>query len=290
MAKKTKFKFFNSKLTSSVSISMVLFLLGCTISVAMVARQLSDTVLEKIAITIYMGDHASQEEVSALNKYLNAQVYTKSAVFISKEQAIRDVCQEIGEDPEEFADYNPLPNTYVVHLQSQYANNDSIQMVALKLTELDCVEHVDYQKNMIQTIVRNVNKIAFALLCATLLLLFISYVLIHNTIELLVHSDRFMIHTMKLVGATGRFIRRPYLKQSFWIAIVAFLLVVLYIIVLNHFFSEDLPFSMIQLDDSKVYIPLFGSLLACSIIITSIATFFAVNKYLKQNLDDLYYI
>ena len=290
MAKKAKFKFFNSKLTSAVSISMVLFLLGCTISVAMVARQLSDTVLEKIAITIYMGDHASQEEINALNKYLNAQVYTKSAVFISKEQAIQDVCQEIGEDPEEFADYNPLPNTYVVHLQSQYANNDSIQMVAQKLTELDCVEHVDYQKNMIQTIVRNVNKIAFALLCATLLLLFISYVLIHNTIELLVHSDRFMIHTMKLVGATGRFIRRPYLKQSFWIAIVAFLFVVLYIIVLNHFFSEDLPFSMIQLDDSKVYIPLFGSLLACSIIITSIATFFAVNKYLKQNLDDLYYI
>ena len=290
MAKKAKFKFFNSKLTSAVSISMVLFLLGCTISVAMVARQLSDTVLEKIAITIYMGDHASQDEINALNKYLNAQVYTKSAVFISKEQAIQDVCQEIGEDPEEFADYNPLPNTYVVHLQSQYANNDSIQMVAQKLTELDCVEHVDYQKNMIQTIVRNVNKIAFALLCATLLLLLISYVLIHNTIELLVHSDRFMIHTMKLVGATGRFIRRPYLKQSFWIAIVAFLFVVLYIIVLNHFFSEDLPFSMIQLDDSKVYIPLFGSLLACSIIITSIATFFAVNKYLKQNLDDLYYI
>ncbi len=290
MAKKAKHKFFNSKLTSAISISMVLFLLGCTITVAMVARQLSDTVLEKIAITIYMGDKASQDEVQALSNFLNSQVYTKSAVFISKEQAINDVCKEIGEDPEEFADYNPLPNTFVVHLQAQYANNDSITIVAQRLTELDCVERVDYQKNMIQTIVRNVNKIAFALLCSTLILLLISYVLIHNTIELLVYSDRFMIHTMKLVGATGHFIRKPYLKQGLVIALVAFVLVVLYIVGINHFFSEDLPFNLIQLDSPSVYVPLFGSLLVCSIVITSIATIFAVNKYLKQGVDDLYYI
>ena len=290
MSKKTKYKFFNSKFTSAVSVSMVLFLLGCTLSVAMVAKNMSDSILEKIALTVYIKDNVAKEAIQSIGNYLNAQPYTKQAAFISKEQAIRDVCAEIGEDPEEFVNYNPLPNAYVINVNAQYANNDSITVLAQRLTAFDSVEKVDYQKNMIHTIVRNVNKIAFALLCATLLLLCISYVLIHNTIELLVHSDRFMIHTMKLVGATGRFIRKPYLKQGLLIAIVAFALVVVYILAMNYFFREDIPFSMLQMKEADVYVPLFGSLFLCSVLITTVATYFAVNKYLKKNSDDLYYM
>ena len=290
MSKKTKYKFFNSKFTSAVSVSMVLFLLGCTLSVAMVAKNMSDSILEKIALTVYIKDNVAKEAIQSIGNYLNAQPYTKQAAFISKEQAIRDVCAEIGEDPEEFVNYNPLPNAYVINVNAQYANNDSITVLAQRLTAFDSVEKVDYQKNMIHTIVRNVNKIAFALLCATLLLLCISYVLIHNTIELLVHSDRFMIHTMKLVGATGHFIRKPYLKQGLLIAIVAFALVVVYILAMNYFFREDIPFSMLQMKEADVYVPLFGSLFLCSVLITTVATYFAVNKYLKKNSDDLYYM
>lgn len=290
MAKKKKYKFFNSKLTSAVSVSMVLFLLGCILTIALVAQNLSNTVKEKVAITIYMKDKVPVEDVQSLTHFLNAQPYTKEASFISKEQAMKEVCEEIGEDPETFATYNPMPNTFVVYVKAQYANNDSIGAVANRLTDLDCVESVKYQQNMISSIERNVKKITFALFCATLLLLGVSYVLIHNTIELLVHSDRFLIHTMKLVGATGSFIRRPYLKQSLLIAFAAFLLVVIYIVSANFFFKEDLPFSLIQLEDPSVSIPIFGILLLCSILITSVATIFAVNKYLSQKLDDLYYI
>ena len=290
MGKKKKYKFFNSKLTSAVSVSMVLFLLGCILTVALVARSLSDTVLEKVALTIYMKDNVPMEDVQSLTNFLNAQSYTKEANFISKEQAMKEVCEEIGEDPENFSAYNPMPNTFVVYVKAQYANNDSISAVASRLTDLDCVQKVDYQRNMISTIERNVKKIAVALSCATLLLLVISYVLIHNTIQLLVHSDRFLIHTMKLVGATGSFIRRPYLKQSLVIALVAFLLVVVYILAANYFLKEDLPFSLIQMDDPSVAVPIFGVLLLCSIVITSVATIFAVNKYLSQKLDDLYYM
>ncbi len=290
MAQKKKYRFFNSKLTSAVSISMVLFLLGCTISVSMVARNMSKSILEKIALTVYMRESASPEQIQSFSNFVSSQPYTKEATFISKEQAINEVCVEMGEDPEEFADQNPLPNTFVVHVQAQYANNDSVIAISQRIGELDCVDRVGYQKNMIHTIVRNVNRIAFALFCATMLLLFISYVLIHNTIELLVHSDRFLIHTMKLVGATGWFIRKPYLKQGFVIALVAFGLASAYLLGLNHFFRNDFPFSIIEMEKPEVFVPLFGSMLVCSVLVTSIATVFAVGKYLKKKSDDLYYI
>jgi cell division transport system permease protein len=290
MAKKAIYKFFNSKLTSAISVSMVLFLLGCTLAFSNVAREMSASILEKVALTIYLNDPTTPESIESMSNFLKKQPYAKDVTFISKEQAINDLCDEIGEDPEEFSEDNPLPNSFVVHVNAMYANNDSILFVAKQIGQLSSVDRVDYQKNMIHTIVRNVNRIAFAFLCATLLLLFISYVLIHNTIELLVHSDRFMIHTMKLVGATGNFIRRPYLIQSVYIALIAFLLSVAYIVTLSKIFHEDFPFNILQLHEAKVYLPLFGTLLVCSLLITSVATFFAVNKYLRKKSDDLYYI
>ncbi len=289
MAKKTKYKFFNSKLTSAVSVSMVLFLLGCTIAITMVARNMSASIMEKVAITIYIKDGATNEQVQSLGRFLQSQSYTKDAAFISKEQAIAEVCNEIGEDPSEFSDYNPLPDTYVVHVQAQYATNDSITLISQRLRELNSVQRVDYQKNMINTMERNVNRIALALMCATLLLLLISYVLIHNTMSLLIHSDRFTIHTMKLVGATSIFILKPYLLQSLYIALTAFVMAVVYIVGLNHFY-EDFPFSILELHEARVFVPLFGMLLICSVVISCVATFFAVNKYLNKPTDDLYYI
>lgn len=290
MSGNIKYKFFNSKLTSVISVSMVLFLFGCTVAIAMVAKDMSDSILEKISLNVYMKDGASAEQTSALSNFLKSQSYTKSADFISKEQAIKEVCAEIGEDPDDFIDFNPLPNSFVVNVQKEYANNDSVVSIAKRINELDCVERVDYQKNMIQTIVRNVNRIAFAFFCAMMLLLFISYVLIQNTIVLLVHSDRFMIHTMKLVGATGWFICKPYLKQSFYIALFAFILAVAYISGLSHFFREDFPFNVLELNRPSVYIPLFSCLFVVSVALTSFATVMAVNKYLRKKSDDLYYM
>jgi len=289
MAKKRKYKFFNSKLTSAVSISMVLFLLGCTLSVAMIAPHFSNTILERIAINVFMEDNTSEADIQKMTAYLKAQPYTKTATFKSKEEAIISTCELIGEDPNEFVDYNPLPDMFEVYLQAQYANNDSILFVAQQLTNMEYVKKVDYQKTIIQSIGSKINRVTLLLLGATLLLLVISYVLIRNTIQLLVYSDRFMIHTMKLVGATGHFIRKPYMKQGLYIALVAFVLVVIYIYLLNHIFKEELPFDIFNMQDPSVWV-LFAVLLACSIVITSVATFFAVNKYLRQKADDLYYI
>lgn len=289
MAKKRKYKFFNSKLTSAVSISMVLFLLGCTLSIAMIAPRFSNTILEKIAINIFMEDGATEADIQKMDKFLQEQPFTKTVTFKSKEQAIISMCEEIGEDPEEFKDHNPLPNMFEVYLQAQYANNDSIMFVEQRLTNMDYVKKVDYQKSFIQSIGSKINRITLLLLGATLILLVISYVLIRNTIQLLIYSDRFMIHTMKLVGATKHFIRKPYMKQGLCIALVAFVLVLIYIFALNYFFRDVLPFDMVNMNDPSVWM-LFGVLLLCSIIITSVATFFAVNKYLRQKADDLYYL
>ena len=219
---------------------------------------------------MFMEDNTSEADIQKMTAYLKAQPYTKTATFKSKEEAIISTCELIGEDPNEFVDYNPLPDMFEVYLQAQYANNDSILFVAQQLTNMEYVKKVDYQKTIIQSIGSKINRVTLLLLGATLLLLVISYVLIRNTIQLLVYSDRFMIHTMKLVGATGHFIRKPYMKQGLYIALVAFVLVVIYIYMLNHIFKEELPFDIFNMQDPSVWV-LFAVLLACSIVITSVA-------------------
>ena len=290
MTKKNKYKFLNSKLTSAISISLVLFLLGCILIVGCVSRELTGSLLENVTLTIYLDNKANQTDIEELTYYLSNQKYAKKRQYISKEQAIQDLCAEIGEDPEEFKNDNPLPNTFVINMEAVYANNDSLTMIVKDLEKFDFIKRTEYPKTMVHTIVRNINRFALMLSAAMIVMLIISYGLIHNTIQLLVRADRFIIHTMKLVGATGGFIQKPYLLQGLLIAIIAFIFATLYFIIIGYFFKDDRLFQVLGLDNLGNYVMLLGSLLICSILITTTASFFAVNKYLRQDSNELYYI
>lgn len=290
MTKKNKYKFLNSKLTSAISISLVLFLLGCILIVGYVSRELTGSLLENVTLTIYLDNKANQTDIEELTYYLSNQKYAKKRQYISKEQAIQDLCAEIGEDPEEFKNDNPLPNTFVINMEAVYANNDSLTMIVKDLSKFDFIKRTEYPKTMVHTIVRNINRFALMLSVAMIVMLIISYGLIHNTIQLLVRADRFIIHTMKLVGATGGFIQKPYLLQGLLIAIIAFIFATLYFIIIGYFFKDDRLFQVLGLANLGNYVMLLGSLLICSILITTTASFFAVNKYLRQDSNKLYYI
>lgn len=291
MKKKAKYRFFNSKLTSAISISIVLFLLGCIIFVGFMSKTLTTYVLENVSLTVFLKENTAEESRLNLEKYLSSQSYTKKVKFIDKETAIVELCEELGEDPEEYKDINRILDMIEVKMNAVYANNDSIIPIAENIELFECVDHVDYQESMVDRIGNNIQKLASVLICTAAVLLLISYVLISNTIQLLIHSDRFLIHTMTLVGATKNFVRRPYILESLVIALVAFVLATIYLMALGYFLKDNLPPSLEGMtSDPMLYVVVLGSIFIFSIIITCVATHRAVSKYLKNQVDELYYV
>jgi cell division transport system permease protein len=189
----------------------------------------------------------------------------------------------------EFLGYNPLSASFEINLKSIYSNNDSIFFISKQIEAMEVVKNVDYQKNLIYEVNHNLRKIAFSLLIIAGLLLIISFILINNTMRLLIYSNRFLIHTMRLVGATRHFIRKPYIFQGIIIGIIASIFAIAYIIGLFYWFAPDLEM-FVDFSDVKLYTAIFGTIMFFGVAITGVSTFFAVNKYLRHNLDDLYYL
>ncbi len=287
--KVVKYKLFNSKLTSIISISMVLFMLGIIAMFILVGNQLSNYVKENITLSVIIKESAEEADIQEALKKIEKKHYVKQIRYITKEAALAELAKEMGEDPVAFLGYNPLSPSFEINLKPAYANNDSILFIAKSINAIEVVKQVDYQKNLIHEVDKNIKKITATLLAVAGLLLIISFILINNTMRLLIYSNRFLIHTMKLVGATRHFIRKPYIMQGVIIGFIASIFAIIYILGIFYWFAADLEM-FVDFNDEKLYITMFGTILTLGIIITVISTFFAVNKYLKHNLDDLYYL
>ena len=268
---------------------MVLFMLGIISMFILIGNELSNYVKENITFSVIIKESAEESEVSAAEETLRKEPYTKQIRYISKEEALKELAVEMGEDPMEFLGYNPLSASFEVNLKSVYSNNDSVIFIVRQIEAMEVVKNVDYQKNLIYEVNHNLRKIAFSLLIVAGLLLIISFILINNTMRLLIYSNRFLIHTMRLVGATRHFIRKPYIFQGIVIGIIASIFAISYILGLFYWFAPDLEM-FIDFSDVKLYTAIFGTIMFFGIAITGISTFFAVNKYLRHNLDDLYYL
>jgi len=284
-----KYKIFNSKLTTIVSISMVLFLIGIVVLGLKIGDTLSAYVRENYTISIEIKDDASDKEISTLDEILRGQSYSKKVVFISKEQAIKDLSQEMGEDPVAFLGYNPLSSSFVVNLKSEYTDNDKIESVVKSIKEYRIVENVDYQKQFISEVNHNIQKVSLLFLIVAAVLFFISFVLINNTLRLLIYSDRFLINTMKLVGATRSFIRRPYLKKGVVIGLIAALLAIGYFALFGYLMRDQLRL-FVDYSDYSTYYVVAGAIIVSGIVISWLSTYFAVNKFLSREEKELYYI
>ncbi|MBO7442763.1 MAG: permease-like cell division protein FtsX [Paludibacteraceae bacterium] len=284
-----KYKIFNSKLTTIVSISMVLFLIGIVVLGLKIGDTLSAYVRENYTISIEIKDDAADKEISTLDEILRGQSYSKKVVFISKEQAIKDLSQEMGEDPVAFLGYNPLSASFVVNLKSEYTDNDKIEAVVKSIKEYRIVENVDYQKQFISEVNHNIQKVSLLFLIVAAVLFFISFVLINNTLRLLIYSDRFLINTMKLVGATRSFIRRPYLKKGVVIGLIAALLAIGYFALFGYLMRDQLRL-FVDYSDYSTYYVVAGAIIVSGIVISWLSTYFAVNKFLSREEKELYYI
>ncbi len=279
----------NARVTTVISISLVLFLIGITSLLVLLANQLSIHVRENLAISIVMKDNVNEVEIQKLQKMLDATQYVKSTEYIDKETAAKELAAELGEDPIAFLGYNPLLASLEVKLHSEYTHNDSIAKIETELKNFPEIKEVIYQKNLMQAVNENVSRITVFLLGISILLLFISFALINNTVRLSIYSKRFLIHTMKLVGATGSFIRQPFMIQGIFTGIVSACIAMGLLSLLVVSFQTELG-GIITLESIDFMLVSFVVMIAVGIIITFVSTYFAVNRYLRIKLNDMYYM
>lgn len=286
--KKLKKRIFRSWLTSMVSISMVLVLLGFLSLILIHAGRLSDYVREKIGFTLVLQDNIKEIEIIRLQKIISASDFIKSTTYIDKESAAKELAQELGEDFEGFLGYNPLFSSIDVKLYAKYTQADSLLLIEKEFLEYPQVKEVYYQKNLVSTINRNVKKITFFLLGFSGLLLFIFIALINNTIRISVFSERFTINTMQLVGANNSFIRRPFLIQSLLWGIYGAVIANLIILSGIYSYKKELN-GIISTSDLSAAIFVVTIVFIMGIFISGVSTYFAVNKFLKMKFDELFY-
>ena len=288
--KKHKESFFNLHFTSTISISLVLFMIGLIVSLYLTTHYFTVKSKENISLSIILNDTISETDLSRLERYLNATEYTKQVAYISRDSALKEHIAAIGEDPSEFLGYNPLNASLEVFLSSEYASTDSINNVILpRLQIFNGITNITYQKEMIELLNNNINKLSLILSLIALVMLFISIVLINNTIRLSIYSKRFIINTMQLVGAKNSFIRRPFLKRSLLNSFIATLLALLLLGGSIYLVQIQLG-TAVNLYHAEIVVPVVIIIFIISIIINCIATIAAVNRYLRMRTEQLYFI
>jgi cell division transport system permease protein len=278
----------SSYLTSIISISLVLFLLGLIGLLLLNARKLSDHVKENIGFSIFLKENIREVDIIRLQKRLDAMSFIKSTKYITKEEAVKEYQAELGEDFTEFLGYNPLPASIEVRFIARFANPDSIARIEKEILNWEEVSEVFYQKSLIHLVNDNIRKISLIIFAFSGLLFLIALALINNTIRLSVYSKRFIIKTMQLVGANKSFIRRPFLKKSAVHGIYAAIITLLLLTAVIYFAQKELP-GIVGFSDPEILGVLFCSVIILGIIFNWISTFFAVNKFLRMRSDDLYY-
>ena len=278
-----------SYVITTVSLTLVLLLIGIMGLLLINVHKISQHVKESIGLSIIMHDNVKEADIIRLQKSFETQPYVRTTRYISKEQAAEELQQGLGEDFVEFIgflEYNPLPVSIEIKLTADYANNDSIRMIENSIRRSEHIKEVWYQKNLIYLINQNIQKISIVVLGFAILLLLISLVLINNTIQLAVYSKRFLINTMKLVGATANFIRRPFLTTSIIYGIISGLFAVLLISGMIYLTGKEFPEIGIL---NKIEMGfLFLMMLVIAVIISLSSTFIAVNKFLRIKIDKLY--
>lgn len=282
--------FFNTQfITTLISTALVLILLGTIVFFVGTAHNLSSYVRENINIEVLMKDGLTSGEINNMEKLLKAKPYVKEVGYISKEEAAEEQIQAMGTDPSEFLGYNPFTASFEVKVKADYANNDSLKCIERELKGTKMVMDVIYQKELMDSVNRNIGKISMILLIIAALFTYISFALISNTVRLTIFTKRFSINTMKLVGASWGFIRKPFMHKAFVLGICATIAADTVLVVGIEWLMKFEP-SLAYVVDWKMYVIVCGAVLVFGLLITFLCTYFSLGKYLRMSSNDLYHL
>ena len=282
--------FFNMQfITSSISTMLVLLLLGMVVFFVLSANNLSTYVRENIGLTVLVSDDMKQPEALKFQRELNEKAYVKESQYISKEQALKEQTEAMGTDPAEFLGYNPFTASIEIKLNAVYANSDSIAWIEKEILENKKVMEVSYPQDLLDSVNRNLQKVSLFLLGLAALLTLISFALINNTIRLAIYAKRFLIHTMKLVGASWSFIRKPFLIRNLWIGVLAAVMADAVLMTMAYMWVKYEP-QLVEIITAQTMLVVMLSVLAFGVLITWMCAYISINKYLRMKASTLYYI
>lgn len=275
--------------TTTISVSLVLFLIGLECVILMSARDLIRQVKENVVLTVVMQEEATSDDVLRLTNILKVAPFVLDSRFISREEALQDHIESLGEDPQKFLGYNPLTDAFELRLKESYAQTDSIQVIDTRLSSLPYVDKVIYQADVVSALDKNLNKVVLVLLVIAVALLIIALVLIGNTIQLQIYSKRFIINTMRLVGATPWVIKWPFIRRNLWIGLESS--VVASVMLAGMYYYCTSHFGIYLFPINKFTIGCIVSVLIVSgFLITFLASLTATSRYIRMKTNKLYEI
>ena len=278
----------NAYLSAVISISLVLLLVGVASMLLVNAKSVSDYFKEHMQISVLLKQEVEDDEALAFQAELDSLEFIHSTRFVSREEGTEEMKEMLGEDFLSVFETSPVPSSLELTLEAQYVEADSLDKVKARLLESPLVDEVDYQQSLVESLNENIGKISLLLGVFIVLLLFISFVLINNTVRLNVFARRFTIHTMKMVGATRSFIRSPFMVQAvfqgLFAAFLALLLLLLALFCVRRSFAQ--LFSIVQL---KLLLLVIGIVIVSGVVICVVSTYFVVNKLVSLKRGELYY-
>ena len=276
-------------LTATISIALVLFMVGLIAFLLAFAKEIAQDTKEHVSLSVVLHDTATEADVTRIERYLDVCDFAKRYEYISKDDALKEHTESLGEDPSELLGFNPLRASIEVYLHADYACTDSIEMIKTKLTTFQGIDEFVYQEDLVELINQKVSRLSLMLAGIALVLLFISIALITNTVRISVYSQRFLINTMQLVGANPRFIRAPFLRRAAWNSIVAALLALILLGGAVYYVQTEIG-GLMNLYSWKIIVPVVVVVFAISFLIMMLATLSAVNRYIRMKTDDLFFV
>lgn len=274
-------------ISTVISIALVLLMTGLLGLILVHAKNLSNYVKENIVLNIIVNEDTKEADVLTMQKELDSNPAVKNTQYISKELAARNLQNDLGEDFVEFLGYNPLLSSIDVYLKAEYANKDSIEYFIEETSSNPMVNEVVYQESLIDMVNKNIRIIGAVILAFALILLIVAVALINNTIRLAIYSQRFLIKSMQMVGATKGFIRRPFLGYGIMHGLLGAIIAIIMLLLVLYFGQQQIP-ELVILSNYFEFALIFIGVVVLGILISGLSTYFAVTKYLRLRINDLY--
>ena len=275
--------------TTTISVSLVLFLVGLECVVLMSARELVKSLRENVTLTVVLKDEATEDEIARFQELMKKAPYVLESKYISREEALQEHITNLGEDPSEFLGYNPLTDAFELRLKANYTPVDSIAAIDAQLSTLPYINQIVYQTDIVDVLDRNITEVSFILLFIAVILLVIALVLIGNTIQLQIYSKRFLINTMRLVGATPWVIKWPFIRRNLLMGVEAALLACVMLAGVYYYSVSRVGITLFPLTSTNIGF-LISVVLLCGLIITFFASLAATNRYIRMKTNKLYEI
>jgi cell division transport system permease protein len=278
----------SSYISVVVSIALVLFMVGVLGLILLKSTKVANHIKEKVAFTLFIKDKVTQKQIKSFRESLLKETFTKKAIYTSKTQAAKKYSEEIGEDFLQFLGNNPLKNGIDIYLKAAFVTPEKMQDLETRFLKNAFVADVSYDKSLINLLTKNIKRISFWLLVFSGFFSLVAMILINSSIRLSIYSKRFNIKTMQMVGATKRFIRKPFIWRSIKLGMIGALLALIGLAVVIYYLDKYIP-SLDLLKDYLSLAYLVGGVLLSAFIITWVSTFFATQRFLNLKTDELYY-